>query len=139
MIQMGMKRQEEMAKRQQEIQKEAQRQKKEAAERKFQERKEQREQRRQDEYNDSDGSTPPPAPERSNSPPIPAVRRSKGGNSSSEFESGSMGFSTASEDDQENVALNQLSKMREHLDKRTEDLGLSADDAEDRQTGNGNG
>ena len=39
----------------------------------------------------------------------------------------------------ENVALNQLSKMREHLDKRTEDLGLSADDAEDRQTGNGNG
>ena len=29
--------------------------------------------------------------------------------------------------------------MREHLDKRTEDLGLSADDAEDRQTGNGNG
>jgi hypothetical protein len=46
------------------------------------------------------GSTPPPAAERSNSPPIPAVRRSKGGNSSSEFESGSMGFSTASEDDQ---------------------------------------
>ena len=37
----------------------------------------------------------------------------------------------------ENVALNQLSKMREHLDKRTEDLGLSADDAEDRQSGNG--
>ena len=37
----------------------------------------------------------------------------------------------------ENVALNQLSKMREHLDKRTEDLGLSAEDAEDRQTGNG--
>jgi len=132
-----LKRQEEMARRQQEIQKEAEKQKKEAAERKFQERREQRERRRQDDHHDSDGSTPPPAPVRSNSPPIPAVRRSKGDNSSSEFESGSMGFSTASEDDQENVALNQLSKMREHLDKRTEDLGLSADDAEDRQSGNG--
>merc|ERR1711899_54673 len=79
-----LKRQEEMARRQQEIQKEAEKQKKEAAERKFQERREQRERRRQGDHHDSDGSTPPPAPVRSNSPPIPAVRRSKGDNSSSE-------------------------------------------------------
>ena len=54
--------------------------------------------------NDSSrGSTPPP--ERSNSPPIPTIRRSKGDSSSnSEFESGSI--YTASEDDQ--VFLNYL-------------------------------
>ena len=97
-----LKRQEEMARRQQEIQKEAEKARREAAERKFQERKANR-QRDKKQYDDgsSRGSTPPPAPVRSNSPPIPTIRRSKGDNSSqSEFESGSMGFSTASEDDQ---------------------------------------
>jgi len=130
------KRQEDMARRQQEIQKEAENQRKEVAERKFQERKAARV-RRQEEEKDlnganggdsSRGSTPTPVPpgaDRVTSPPIPAIRNSQGGGNSSnnsEFESGSMGLS--SDDDQESAAaLNQLSKMREQLDKKQEDLG----------------
>ena len=89
-----------MARRQQEIQKEAEKARREAAERKFQERKANRQRdRKQHDQDSSRGSTPPPI--RSDSPPIPTIRRSKGDNTSnSEFESGSMGFSTASEDDQ---------------------------------------
>lgn len=95
-----------MARRQQEIQKEAERQKKEAAERKFQERKASRIRRQEEErmaQDSSRGSTPTPLPKnhRLDSPPIPALRNSQGGNTSnSEFESGSMGLSSNSEDDQ---------------------------------------
>lgn len=95
-----------MARRQQEIQKEAERQRKEAAERKFQERKASRIRRQEEErqmaQDSSRGSTPTPVPKnRLDSPPIPALRNSQGGNTSnSEFESGSMGLSSNSEDDQ---------------------------------------
>ena len=94
-----------MARRQQEIQREAERQRKEAAERKFQERKASRLRRQQEEQerlnNDSSrGSTPTPVPptNRSDSPPIPALRNSQNNSSNSEFESASIGLS--SEDDQ---------------------------------------
>ena len=86
------------------MQKEAERQRREAAERKFQER--QAEKRRlQEEANpagSSRGSTPSYNPPRSNSPPLPAHRNASHANSSnnSEFESGSIGLSSASEDDQ---------------------------------------
>ena len=41
----------------------------------------------------------------------------------------------------ENVALNQLSEMRKHLDEKTKDLGLSDDDHDhdDMNDGGGNG
>ena len=103
-------------KRQQEIQKEAERKRKEAAEQRFQERKAARLRQQEEErqtnggggaYPEGDGdssrgSTPVPPQHRSESPPIPALRNSQGGNSSnSEFESGSMhGLSSNSDDDQ---------------------------------------
>jgi len=135
-----LKRQEDMVKRQQEIQKEAERKRKEAAEQRFQERKAARLRQQEEErqtnggggaYPEGDGdssrgSTPVPPQHRSESPPIPALRNSQGGNSSnSEFESGSMhGLSSNSDDDQESAAaFNQLSKMREQLDKKQEYLG----------------
>lgn len=94
-----------MARRQQEIQKEAERQRKEVAERKFQERKAARQRRQEEERgqngaDSSRGSTPVNggSRNRSDSPPIPALRNSQGNSSNSEFESASMGLS--SEDDQ---------------------------------------
>ena len=84
------------------MQKEAERQRKEAAERKFQER--QAEKRRQKEESNPGGSSrgSTPSYNRSNSPPLPAHRNASQANSSnnSEFESGSIGLSSASEDDQ---------------------------------------